>query len=101
MRHINLIEETSGIQSLHHLKAFNLKVDHLVKQLSYLDRVGIPATVILNPREQNGEVITEVTIRCGDIGFKEVIAKLLDKFRHVAVLVTAGNNEDHHLGGLH
>ena len=89
MRHINLIEDTSGIQSPHHLKSFNLKVDHLVKQLSYLDRVGIPATVILRPREQNGEFITGIEIKCDDAGFKQVIAKLLDKFRHVAVLLNA------------
>jgi hypothetical protein len=80
MENIKLISYKENIERRDFVDIYESKLTYLKKMLLYLDKVGIPADIILNYDDKHERLSTWVEIECEDEGFKKILILVTENF---------------------
>jgi hypothetical protein len=85
MKYIKLIDSSKAIENKVFKEIYLSRFSFLEDTLSYLDRVGIDASVTFKGKIVGERMITSVEVKCADEGFKQVIEEATRSFNSALI----------------
>ena len=80
MEHIKLIDCSNDIEIDNLKELYQSRLKYLTATLSYLDRIGVEATVTLQCEVRNKVLFTKVHIDTADYVFRKIVAEATKSF---------------------